>query len=380
MRASATRQRLASGEARPWLLLLVAVRIGATAVAATLLLLPPTRPGLVVLSAYGVGTAAWLLFRPRICTSRIAWVVDSLVLLGLVALTADWRSPFYLLWLTSLALPATQLPLRHALWLSLAAPLAYLLIAFVGGPYPGSLEVRTQETLAIHLVLPALMVFGLAYAADALRRAVIERDRRERMAIEAERQRIAWDLHDSAKQRLHAAHLLVSALAGRVDPELAVVVQRAQIELESAAADMDTSLAELRSPLEGRPLHQALADRARELSSSDGPMIEVHGSAQALPPLAGAHIYRIACEAMTNALRHARATRIDVLVETTPTGVRLNVVDDGIGIPQQSRPHATGILAMHSRAASIGAELTVQRGDSGGTNVVVDLNVIGATA
>ena len=253
------------------------------------------------------------------------------------------------------------------------------MVAFVGGPNPGEIKPLTSETLAIHLVLPALLVFGLAYAADALRRAVAERDRRERIAIEAERKRIAWELHDSAKQRLHAAHLLVSALVGRVDPEAAVVLQRAQIELESAAADMDTSLAELRSPLEGRPLHEALADRAREMASAQAPLIEVHGTAPPLPPLMAAHVYRIACEAMTNALRHAQATRIDVLVQTTPTGLRLDVVDDGIGLPEPTRTAATGIAAMRSRAASIGAELDVRRGETGGTHVIVHLDVIGAT-
>jgi signal transduction histidine kinase len=237
-----------------------------------------------------------------------------------------------------------------------------------------------SETLAIHLVLPALLVLGLAYAADALRRVAAERTRRERLAIETERRRIAWELHDSAKQRLHAANLLVSALHGRVPDDLAEIVQRAEVELESAAADMDTSLAELRSPLEGRPLHEALAERAAELAARGGPTIEVHGTAPPLEPLVGAHVYRIACEAMTNALRHAEAERIDVLVETTQTGVRVNVVDDGVGLPDQRRPHATGILAMQSRAASIGADLSMHRTDGGGTHVLLDLNVIGARA
>ena len=53
-----------------------------------------------------------------------------------------------------------------------------------------------------------------AYAAEALRRLAVERTTRERLAIEAERRRIAWELHDSAKQRLHAAHLLVTLAAG----------------------------------------------------------------------------------------------------------------------------------------------------------------------
>ena len=129
----------------------------------------------------------------------------------------------------------------------------------------------SSETLAIHLSLPFLLVCALAYAADALRRLGEERTLRERLAIEAERKRIAWDLHDSAKQRIHAAHLLVSSLAGRVEAPVDHIVARATVELESASADMDTSLAELRSPLEGRPLEEALRARAAELVNDGVP-------------------------------------------------------------------------------------------------------------
>ena len=101
----------------------------------------------------------------------------------------------------------------------------------------------------------------------------------ERLAIEAERKRIAWELHDSAKQRLHAAHLLVTSLHGRVPAPLDKTVSRAAVELESAASDMDTSLAELRSPLEGRRLDEALRIRADELAPSGEPRIVVTGRA-----------------------------------------------------------------------------------------------------
>jgi two-component system sensor histidine kinase UhpB len=368
-----TRQRLAAGDAGPWLILLVAVRVAATCIAILLLLLDPPHLVLAGLAAYGVVSAVLILVSPALRRSRLAWLVDTTVLLALVLASGDWRSPFYLLWLTSLALPAVQLPLRHAPALAFGATAAFLIVAFVGGPAPGHIRPLTSETLVIHLVLPILTVLGLAYATDALRRLQTERNRRERLALEAERQRIAWELHDSAKQRLHAAHLIISSLEGRVDAPLDATVQRAAIELESAAADMDTSLAELRSPLEGRPLHEALAARADELAQDTGPQVVVSGAAPSLSPLVAAHVYRISCEAITNALRHADATRIDVVVESTGEGVRVNVLDDGVGMPQQPRPHATGILAMQSRAASIGATLSIRPRDHGGTHVLVDL-------
>ena len=313
--------------------------------------------------------AAWAPAR----RSPAVWALDFAACLSLVVVSADWRSPYYLVWLGSLALPATALALRPAAVLAAGAALAYLAVAVIGGPVPGRLQLVSTETLAIHVSLPFLLACSLAYAAEALRRLSAERTERERLAIEAERRRIAWELHDSAKQRLHAAHLLVSSMHGRVGDELAPTVERATVELESAAADMDTSLAELRSPLEGRRLDEALRTRAGELHTGDTPEIRVRGRAPALPPLVGAHVYRIGCEAMTNALRHAEAGAIDVELEEHSGALRLTVRDDGRGLPERTRAGASGLLAMESRAATIGGRLVVAPRDGGGTHVQLDV-------
>ena len=196
---------------------------------------------------------------------------------------------------------------------------------------------------------------------DTLRRLSDERSERERLAIESERRRIAWELHDSAKQRLHAAHLLVSSLSGRVDEPLSASSRAPTVELESAASDMDTSLAELRSPLEGRRLEEALRARAAELAPDGRPAITVPGRAPALPPLIGAHVYRIGSEAITNALRHADARAIDVAISADGDVLRLRIADDGRGLPEERRPGANGIFAMESRAATLGADARLRR-------------------
>jgi signal transduction histidine kinase len=261
--------------------------------------------------------------------------------------------------LTSLALPATYLSLRPALLLALGSSLLFLAVAIAGGPVPGRLQLVSTETLAIHVSLPLLLVSSLAYAADSLRRLERERRQHERLAIQAERRRIAWELHDSAKQRVHAAHLVVTSLQPRVAPKLAGLVSRAAIELESASSDLDTSLAELRSPLEGRPLDEALRARARELSPNGKPAITLTGAAPPLTPLVAAHVYRIACEAIINALRHADASTISVRLTSGDRMFAVAVRDDGRGLPPDKRPGATGLRAMKNRAASIGAELIV---------------------
>jgi len=363
-------------DADAWLLLYGAARLVVTAIGAVLV----GWTGLLGLDAllllYGPLSTALLLALPSLRRRPVTWMVDFAVTLTFVVQSGDWRSPFYLLWLASLALPAAALPLRHAIWLACAAALSYLLVAILGGPVPGGLQLVSTETLAIHVSLPFMLVAVLAYAAEALRRLAAEQSARERLAIEAERKRIAWELHDSAKQRLHAAHLLVTSLHGRVPAPLDKTVSRAAVELESAASDMDTSLAELRSPLEGRRLDDALRARAAELAPSGSPRIEIRGQAPELPPLVGAHAYRIAGEALTNALRHADATRIEIVFVRNNGALRIAVQDDGRGLPDHRRAGASGLLAMQNRAATIGARLAVGTPASGsGTRVELDISL-----
>jgi signal transduction histidine kinase len=370
---ASARVRHASSEAR-WLAFYVAARLAATAFAAALVLWGGMDLTEAVLLLYGPLSTAALATSPALRRMPAAWAVDFGATLAFVVASGDWRSPFYLMWLVTLALPAASLPLSGAAWLAVGAPLAFLVVAIFGGPSWGALEITSTETLAIHLSLPFLLVSSLAYASSAYRRLGAERVERERLAIEAERRRIAWELHDSAKQRLHAAHLLVSSLQGRVPEQLERTVGRAAVELESAASDMDTSLAELRSPLEGRPLDEALRARAEELAPHGEPHISVSGTAPRLSPLVVAHVYRIVCEAITNALRHADATTVDVTIATNAAVVRVHVADDGRGLPEDRRSGATGFDSMEHRAASIGARLSVGAPPSG-EGTVVELEV-----
>jgi signal transduction histidine kinase len=367
-------RRLRPRDDSEWLALYAAARLAATIVAVALLAWGGVGGLDALLVLYGPASTVVLVWIPGVRRRPAAWAIDSVVALALVLHSGDWRSPFYLMWLASLALPAVHLPLRRALILAVGASAVFLVIAIAGGPVPGRLELVSTETLAIHISLPLLLVCSLAYAADALRRLSAERVERERLAIQAERRRIAWELHDSAKQRLHAAHLLVTLLQDRVPAELTGVVGRATVELESASSDMDTSLAELRSPLEGRRLDDALRTRAAELAPSGDPTISVEGTAPELPPLVAAHAYRIACEALTNALRHADATAITVELVSQGDGLLVSVRDNGRGLPAIRRPEASGLDAMENRAASIGARLTLNS-PQGAAGTLVELHI-----
>jgi signal transduction histidine kinase len=303
-----------------------------------------------------------------------AWLVDTAVALLLVYLSTDWRSPFYVFALTTLILPATALPFRAAIGYGLGFTTAYLAVAILTERLGGDTFDRAirLEIITTHLMVPVIVVLALAYAAEILNRLGEERERSERLAVEAERQRIAWELHDSAKQRVHAAHLVLSALDGRTESQ--EIVEHVLAELRAATADMDTSVAELRAPLDGRPVDLLLRERARELDLASPATIEVRGGLPVLPPLVATHAYRIAAEALTNAVRHSGATRIELDLGADRDALWIVVRDDGAGLPDEARPGSHGLPSMRNRAETIGAALDLAPGPDGrGTIVTLSL-------
>lgn len=116
-----------------------------------------------------------------------------------------------------------------------------------------------------------------------------------------------------------------------------------------------------------------LPDRFRH----DGPpaiTVTIEGSAPlTLAEGAQDHIFRIAQEALTHAVKHAGAQRIDIVLRVTPTAVKLTVRDDGSGLPATAaRSGGLGHASMRHRASAIGALLYVSNLSAGGTEVRLD--------
>ncbi len=358
-----------------WITLLLTTRLLAAAVAVLLLAVHrvTSHDGelTVAVIAYVAVTLGAVCAVPRLALTPAAWLLDSAAVLALVAASEDWRSPFYVLMLTALILPSTGLSFRRALAWGGGFTIAYFGVAVYTELDANTLGSTIRlETIATHLMVPVVVVLALAYATEILERLRGERLRSERLAVESERQRIAWELHDSAKQRVHAAHLVLSALIGQLSGPQAELAGHALRELRAAGGDMDTSVAELRTPLEGRPVERMLRERATELAPASDAEIAVRGTIGELPAHIAAHAYRIGAEALTNAVRHGAARRIDVLLSRNGTSATIDVTDDGRGIPVIRRPGSNGLRSMRARAETIGATLTIGPGvDGHGTQV-----------
>jgi two-component system CheB/CheR fusion protein len=209
-------------------------------------------------------------------------------------------------------------------------------------------------------------------------RDVSERLRLERSLIEAterERNRIGQDLHDGLAQILTGTKLLLSSLKTRLrtsHPALAATAQQA-VKLIDSTIVQTRELAQGLSPvIPGETLAVGLQQLARQ--SSKFFFVSCRAECTCTQPLAvldettSTHLYRIAQEAVTNAVRHGRATQVTVSCAVAERRLHLQIQDNGTGISDPPpKGDGLGIRIMRHRARTIGGELAIARMPQGGT-------------
>jgi signal transduction histidine kinase len=218
-------------------------------------------------------------------------------------------------------------------------------------------------------------------AAQAVRLATDLQRSREQLvtAREEERRRLRRDLHDGLGPRL-AAHTLKVGSARSLyprDPAAAdALLSELEADTEAALSEVRRLVHDLRPPaLDELGLLGALREAAARYGT-DGPGISVEApEAEAMPPLPAAvevAAYRIAQEALTNVVRHARATSCLVRVSAEEGALEMEVSDDGVGLPEDRTP-GVGLHSMRERAEELGGECKIEPVPSGGTRVMVRL-------
>ena len=203
------------------------------------------------------------------------------------------------------------------------------------------------------------------------------RARIEEAAIEAERTRIARDLHDSVTQSLFAASLKGEALAELLgDQEGAPLeaVEQLRRLTRGALAGMRTMLLEMRADgVAETPLPELLRHLVEASGGRIGTDVRLTVEGQrVLPAEVQTALYRIAQEALNNVARHARAVRAWVVLRLGEDGARLEIGDDGVGFEGKGDAGHFGLLTMRERADAVGARFQVVSGAGRGTVVTVE--------
>jgi signal transduction histidine kinase len=219
-----------------------------------------------------------------------------------------------------------------------------------------------------------------AHAAIALENArLLERSRE--LSVVEERTRLARELHDSVTQTLFSLGLTVEAAAqlAERDPE------RAREEIHTVRELARDALEELRSVVfELRPAELGTDGLAATLRKHVDVLRRVYKARievdldgeRPLAPEVEREVFRVAQEALANALKHARPTRVELRLRQPNGRIVLTVADDGVGFDQggQAQGRHLGLVSMQERAEALGGELRIDSRPGEGTTVTLDLS------
>jgi two-component system NarL family sensor kinase len=258
--------------------------------------------------------------------------------------------------------PLTEVPLRFA-----GASVGTLVVAPRAGETGLSVaEIELLRELAVHI---GITVHAARASADvqASRAALVT-------AREEERRRIRRDLHDGLGPTLASLRLHLAALETLVDTDPG----RARELVERLRDDVGATSGQIRNLVYGlRPAmldEFGLVEAIRSQAGDDLRLdIEISGAGLVgrLPAAVEVALYRIACESIANVIRHSGAAHCRVVVTEAHGEIRMEVLDDGRGLPDGVLP-GVGLVAMRDRAQELGGQCSVTSRGSG-TSVMVSL-------
>ena len=207
-----------------------------------------------------------------------------------------------------------------------------------------------------------------------LRRQLAEVEASRARIVEAgdvERRRIERDLHDGAQQRLVSVGL---ALRHAQHELRGPSPQGAFATIDDAVAEVSAAIEQLRELAQGLPpsqLDNGLAPAFRELARRVPLPVSVSVSGERYAAGVEAAAYFIGCEGVTNAVKHAHATKIELTAGRTNGKLVVSVADDGVGGATPTR--GTGLAGLSDRVAALGGSLSVQSDDQSGTTLIAEL-------
>jgi signal transduction histidine kinase len=200
-------------------------------------------------------------------------------------------------------------------------------------------------------------------------------------AQESERRHIARELHDEAGQALASLRFGLRLLEREIDAGGSVSGRVTELmhRTDAVIDGLHRLAADLRpASLDHLGLEAALRQYSQSAASRFGLAVRFKArgfTSERLATAVETALYRVVQEAMTNVVRHARATRVDVLVEHRGDRVKVMVEDDGVGFEPDLVQHGDhfGLLGLRERAEALGGSLTLESAPGAGATVVVEV-------
>lgn len=194
------------------------------------------------------------------------------------------------------------------------------------------------------------------------------------LAIVEERNRLARDLHDSAKQKAFAALAQLGAAKGLIHSD----VRRAKNALGEAENLVYEVIEELSfliqemypAALKEKGLAAVLREYVFEWENRGEiqASLVIHGD-QRLPLEVEQALYRVVQEALANVARHSRASQVEITVDYQPEGIQVCIHDNGCGFDPEQKPIGMGLQSMQARVSKIGGTLTIESAPGKGTRL-----------
>jgi signal transduction histidine kinase len=243
-----------------------------------------------------------------------------------------------------------------------------LIIPLGGRPALGTfiaLRLRDREPFA-----PDTLELAAAFAAQASVALELARSqqRERRLQVQADRDRIARDLHDHVVQRIFATGLALDRVSRSLEeehPETAAALAERVDELDGTIARIRSAIFELHEADDASPdaVRARIVDVVRSITGGQGlrPDVRLRGDDD-LPPRLLPDVVAVVRELVTNVVRHAQATRVTVTV-TVDSEVRVVVTDNGVGLPAVTV--RSGLTNLADRAERHGGRLTTSTGPKG---------------
>lgn len=250
---------------------------------------------------------------------------------------------------------------------------------------------ETPQTFCCQYMLPGkLRFFETRIAvhgpgvAVAVVRDVTDRETIEKELVESSHRaqsRIGQDIHDGLGQHLTGITFLSRALENKLAakglPEAADAAEISKLVIEALAQTRNLARGLCPVEIESAKLCQSL----RELATAAEHMyhiacsVECDSNLTINNPNASTHLFRLAQEAINNAVKHGKAQRVSILLGSLGDKAVLRIIDDGMGFPvNDTRKNGLGLRIMTYRAQKVGGILEIQPGQHGGTVVTCTFN------